>query len=104
MSARPIPSGSRRAISPWRQGRGNPFSTGQANFVHFSRTDVGEEEGGHPSHEAVREHGAGHRIDVPWPHAEGLSPPRDFFENVASFSLNDQREIMAESAQSLTFA
>ena len=39
-----------------------------------------------------------------WPHAEGLSQPRDFFENVASFSLDDQRKIMVENARSLTFA
>ena len=39
-----------------------------------------------------------------WPHAEGLLQPRDFFENVASFSLEDQRKIMVENARSLTFA
>jgi predicted TIM-barrel fold metal-dependent hydrolase len=38
-----------------------------------------------------------------WPHAEGLSQPRDFFANVASFSLDDQRKIMVENARSLTF-
>jgi hypothetical protein len=36
--------------------------------------------------------------------AEGLSQPRDFFANVASFSLDDQRKIMVENARSLTFA
>ena len=39
-----------------------------------------------------------------WPHAEGLGQPRDFFENVESFSLDDQRKIMVENARSLTFA
>jgi len=39
-----------------------------------------------------------------WPHAEGLAQPRDFFANVASFSLGDQRKIMVENARSLTFA
>lgn len=38
-----------------------------------------------------------------WPHAEGLAQPRDFFANVASFSLEDQRKIMVENARSLTF-
>ena len=38
-----------------------------------------------------------------WPHAEGLPQPRDFFANVASFSLDDQRKIMVENARSLTF-
>lgn len=39
-----------------------------------------------------------------WPHAEGLAHPRDFFANVTSFSLDDQRKIMVENARSLTFA
>ncbi len=39
-----------------------------------------------------------------WPHAEGLAQPRDFFANVASFSLDDQRKIMVENARSLTLA
>jgi len=39
-----------------------------------------------------------------WPHAEGLAHPRDFFANVASFSLDDQRKIMVENARTLTFA
>jgi predicted TIM-barrel fold metal-dependent hydrolase len=38
-----------------------------------------------------------------WPHAEGLPQPRDFFTNVASFSLDDQRKIMVENARELTF-
>ncbi len=38
-----------------------------------------------------------------WPHAEGLTQPRDFFANVASFSLKDQRRIMVENARELTF-
>ncbi len=39
-----------------------------------------------------------------WPHAEGLPQPRDFLANVASFSLHDQRRIMADNARELTFA
>jgi predicted TIM-barrel fold metal-dependent hydrolase len=39
-----------------------------------------------------------------WPHAEGLAQPRDFFANVVSFSLDDQRRIMVENARELTFA
>ncbi len=38
-----------------------------------------------------------------WPHAEGLPEPRDFFANVAGFSLADQRRIMVENARELTF-
>ena len=38
-----------------------------------------------------------------WPHAEGTAHPRDFFDNVAAFSLDDQRKIMVENARSLTF-
>ncbi len=38
-----------------------------------------------------------------WPHAEGLPEPRDFFTNVAAFSLEDQRKIMVENARELTF-
>ena len=38
-----------------------------------------------------------------WPHAEGLSQPSGFFANVASFSTEDQRKIMVESARTLTF-
>lgn len=38
-----------------------------------------------------------------WPHAEGLGHPRDFFANVATFSLADQRKIMVENARQLTF-
>ncbi len=37
-----------------------------------------------------------------WPHAEGLAQPRDFFANVDSFSLEDQRKIMVENARRLT--
>jgi hypothetical protein len=39
-----------------------------------------------------------------WPHAEGLAQPRDYFANVASFSLADQRRIMVDNARELTFA
>jgi predicted TIM-barrel fold metal-dependent hydrolase len=38
-----------------------------------------------------------------WPHAEGMAEPRDFLKNVASFSPDDQRRIMAENARELTF-
>jgi predicted TIM-barrel fold metal-dependent hydrolase len=38
-----------------------------------------------------------------WPHAEGMAEPRDFLKKVASFSLVDQRKIMAENARELTF-
>ena len=37
-----------------------------------------------------------------WPHAEGLSQPRDFFANVASFPPEAQRRIMVENARELT--
>jgi len=38
-----------------------------------------------------------------WPHGEGYAHPRDFFENVANFSIEDQRRIMYENAHELTF-
>jgi predicted TIM-barrel fold metal-dependent hydrolase len=38
-----------------------------------------------------------------WPHAEGMGHPRDFFTNVADFSIDDQRKIMRENARELTF-
>jgi predicted TIM-barrel fold metal-dependent hydrolase len=38
-----------------------------------------------------------------WPHAEGLGHPREFFKNVETFSLDDQRRIMVENARDLTF-
>ena len=38
-----------------------------------------------------------------WPHAEGLPAPRDFFANVSSFSLADQKRIMVDNARELTF-
>ncbi len=38
-----------------------------------------------------------------WPHAEGMSEPRDFFENVKSFSLSEQRRIMRDNARELVF-
>ena len=37
-----------------------------------------------------------------WPHAEGIAHPRDFFEKVDSFSIEDQRKIMVENARELT--
>jgi predicted TIM-barrel fold metal-dependent hydrolase len=37
-----------------------------------------------------------------WPHAEGMRHPRDFFRNVETFSLDDQRKIMVENARQLT--
>ena len=39
-----------------------------------------------------------------WPHGEGYAHPKDFFENVANFSIADQRRIMYENARELTFA
>jgi predicted TIM-barrel fold metal-dependent hydrolase len=39
-----------------------------------------------------------------WPHAEGLSHPRDFFKNVETLSIEDQRKIMVENARELTFS
>ncbi len=38
-----------------------------------------------------------------WPHGEGFPEPRDFFDNVANFSIDDQRRIMLENARELTF-
>ena len=37
-----------------------------------------------------------------WPHGEGYSQPKDFFENVANFSIEDQRRIMYQNARELT--
>jgi predicted TIM-barrel fold metal-dependent hydrolase len=39
-----------------------------------------------------------------WPHGEGFPEPRDFFQNVANFSIEEQRRIMYENARELTFA
>jgi predicted TIM-barrel fold metal-dependent hydrolase len=39
-----------------------------------------------------------------WPHGEGFPEPTDFFENVANFSVGDQRRIMYENARELTFS
>lgn len=39
-----------------------------------------------------------------WPHAEGVGHPREFFNNLGSFSEADQRKIMVENARALTFA
>ena len=39
-----------------------------------------------------------------WPHGEGFPEPRDFLENVANFSPEDQRRIMYDNARELTFA
>lgn len=39
-----------------------------------------------------------------WPHAEGMAHPRDFFEKVEEFPLEEQRRIMVENARELTFA
>ena len=38
-----------------------------------------------------------------WPHAEGLSVPRDFQEGLGTFSAADQRKIMLDNARELTF-
>jgi predicted TIM-barrel fold metal-dependent hydrolase len=37
-----------------------------------------------------------------WPHGEGYSQPKDFLENVANFSIEDQRRIMYQNARDLT--
>jgi predicted TIM-barrel fold metal-dependent hydrolase len=39
-----------------------------------------------------------------WPHGEGYPEPKAFFENVANFSVADQRRIMYENARELTLA
>jgi predicted TIM-barrel fold metal-dependent hydrolase len=39
-----------------------------------------------------------------WPHGEGFPEPKDFFDNVANFSLEDQRRIMYSNARELTFS
>jgi predicted TIM-barrel fold metal-dependent hydrolase len=39
-----------------------------------------------------------------WPHGEGFAHPRDFLENVANFSIEDQQRIMYENAHELTFS
>ncbi len=39
-----------------------------------------------------------------WPHAEGAAHPRDFFEKIEDFSIEDQRKIMLENARELTLA
>jgi predicted TIM-barrel fold metal-dependent hydrolase len=39
-----------------------------------------------------------------WPHGEGLAEPRDFVDNLGSFSDADVRRIMSENARELTFA
>lgn len=38
-----------------------------------------------------------------WPHGEGFAEPKDFFANVANFSIEDQRRIMYDNARELTF-
>jgi len=38
-----------------------------------------------------------------WPHGEGYAEPKDFLDNVANFSLEDQRRIMHDNAHELTF-
>jgi hypothetical protein len=39
-----------------------------------------------------------------WPSRRWPRQPRDYFANVASFSLADQRRIMVDNARELTFA
>jgi predicted TIM-barrel fold metal-dependent hydrolase len=39
-----------------------------------------------------------------WPHGEGFSQPKDFLENVANFSIEDQQRIMYQNAHDLTRA
>ncbi len=37
-----------------------------------------------------------------WPHGEGHAQPKQFFENVVTFSIDDQRRIMVDNARELT--
>jgi predicted TIM-barrel fold metal-dependent hydrolase len=37
-----------------------------------------------------------------WPHGEGYAQPKNFFENVANFSIEGQRRIMYQNARELT--
>lgn len=39
-----------------------------------------------------------------WPHGEGAKHPRDFFDNLTTFSPEDVRKIMVENARELTYA
>jgi hypothetical protein len=39
-----------------------------------------------------------------WPRTASFARPRDFFANVANFSVEDQRRIMYENARELTFS
>jgi predicted TIM-barrel fold metal-dependent hydrolase len=39
-----------------------------------------------------------------WPHGEGFADPKDFFDLLTNFSIEDQRRIMYENAHELTFA
>jgi len=39
-----------------------------------------------------------------WPHGEGFPAPKDFFDIIDNFSLDDQRRIMRENAHELTFS
>ncbi len=39
-----------------------------------------------------------------WPHGEGFPAPEDFLENVASFSIEDQKQIMFQNAEEITRA
>ena len=39
-----------------------------------------------------------------WPHGEGAAHPRDFFDNVETFSPDAVRKIMLENARALTYA
>ena len=39
-----------------------------------------------------------------WPHGEGFPQPRDFLDNVASLSVEDQQRIMYQNAHDLTFS
>jgi predicted TIM-barrel fold metal-dependent hydrolase len=39
-----------------------------------------------------------------WPHAEGLSEPKDFLVKVKGFAIDDQRKMMTENARELTRA
>jgi predicted TIM-barrel fold metal-dependent hydrolase len=39
-----------------------------------------------------------------WPHGEGFPEPKDFFDNIDHFSVDDQRRIMYDNARELTFS
>lgn len=38
-----------------------------------------------------------------WPHAEGMSEPKEYLENVATFTAAERKLIMRDNARALTF-